>query len=187
MKIEVLGKGNFTPGQHIEDYANKRLAKVIKLFGEDQINTVRVLCKIYKDHHKVEITITAGGNIIRAEVDGIDMYAAIDLAVDKLVRQIRKHKEKLSSHLDKQGYADVFKNSKEQDLDILGLEKEVLATQLVKNKKIELKPMTVEEALTAMDLIDHDFYIFQDKDSGRTNVIYRRDDGDYAIIETKTV
>lgn len=187
MKIEVLGKGNFTPGVHIEEYANKRLAKVIKLFGEDQINSVRVLCKIYKDHQKVEITITAGGNIIRAEVAGDDMYAAIDLAVDKLVRQIRKHKEKLSNHLDKQGYAEVIKNSQDQELDILGLEKEVLATQLVKNKKIELKPMTVEEALTAMDLIDHDFYIFQDKETGRTNVIYRRDDGDYAIIETKPI
>jgi putative sigma-54 modulation protein len=183
MNFEVLGKGGFVPSQAITDYAEKRMKKVIRLLGEENISGVRVLCKVYKDHHKVEITVFAKELVIRAETPEFDIYAAIDKSIDKLVRQIHRHRERLQNHLDKTKFGQFDSNGR----DVESLEKEVLAAQLVKNKKIELRPMTSEEAIRAMELTDHDFYIFLDKETAKTNVVYRREDGDYAVIETEPV
>lgn len=183
MNFEVLGKGGFVPSKPIVDYAEKRMSKVIRLLGEENINDVRVLCKVYKDHHKVEITVFTKELVLRAETPEFDIYAAIDKSVDRLVRQIHRHREKLQNHLDKTKFGEF----ESKELDVESLEKEVLASQLVKNKKIELRPMTAEEAISAMELTDHDFYIFLDAETGKTNVVYRREDGDYAVIETQPI
>jgi putative sigma-54 modulation protein len=183
MKFEVLGKNGFTPTDAIKAYAEKRFNKVVSFFGPDVVQEVRVVCKVYKDHHKIEVTIPAKGNVLRAEVSDPDMYAAIDKANDKLVAQIRRHKDKLKNNLEKEG----IKQAYSQEFDAESLEKEIIASQLVKNKKVELKPMSAQEAIAAMELSGHDFYIYLDQDTARTNVVYRRDDGDYAIIETQPV
>ncbi|TVP86495.1 MAG: ribosome-associated translation inhibitor RaiA [Acholeplasmataceae bacterium] len=183
MKFEVLGKNGFVPTDAIRAYAEKRLMKVVSFFGPEVISEIRVVCKVYKDHHKIEVTIPAKSTVLRAEVTDPDMYTAIDKANDKLVAQIRKHKDKLKKNLEKEG----IKQAYSQAFDAEQLEKEVLATQLVKNKKVELKPMTSEEAIAAMELSGHDFYVYLDHQTGRTHVVYRRDDGDYAVIETQTI
>jgi putative sigma-54 modulation protein len=180
MKFEVLGKNGFIPTKAIKAYVEKRLSKVVSFFGPEVITEVRVVCKVYKDHHKIEVTIPAKSTVLRAEVSDPDMYAAIDKVNDKLVAQIRKHKDKLKNNLEKEG----IKQAYSREFDAESLEAEVLATQLVKNKKIELKPMTSEEAIAAMELLGHSFYVYLDKASNRTNVVYRREDGDYAVIET---
>lgn len=180
MKFEVVGKNGFVPTNAIKDYAEKRFSKVVSFFGPEVISEVRVVCKVYKDHHKIEVTIPAKGTVLRAEVVDIDMYAAIDKANDKLVAQIRKHKDKLKHNLEKEGIKQAYSN----EFDVESLEKDILASQLVKNKLVELKPMTSEEALAAMELSGHDFYVYLDVHTSRTNVVYRRHDGDYAIIET---
>jgi putative sigma-54 modulation protein len=183
MKFEIVGKNGFTPTSAIKAYAEKRLSKVVSFFGPDVIQEVRVVCKVYKDHHKVEVTIPAKGNVLRAEVADVDMYSAIDKVNDKLVAQIRRHKDKLKHSLEREGIKQAYSH----EFDAESLEKEIIASQLVKNKKVDLKPMTAQEAISAMELSGHDFYIYLDKDSTRTNVVYRRDDGDYAIIETQTI
>ena len=183
MKFEVLGKNGFNPTDAIKAYAEKRFSKVVSFFGPEVIQEVRVVCKVYKDHHKIEVTIPAKGNVLRAEVSDVDMYAAIDKANDKLVAQIRRHKDKLKNNLEKEGIKQAYSH----EFDAESLEKEIIASQLVKNKKVDLKPMTPQEAISAMELSGHDFYIFQDKETSRTHVVYRRDDGDYAIIETQTI
>lgn len=183
MKFEVVGKNGFAPTNAIKDYAEKKLNKVVSFFGPEVISEVRVVCKVYKDHHKIEVTIPAKGTVLRAEVSDIDMYSAIDKASDKLVAQIRRHKDKLKHNLEKEGIKQAYSN----EFDAESLEKDILASQLVKNKKVELVPMTSHEAIAAMELSGHDFYVFLDKESNRTNVVYRRDDGDYAIIETHTL
>lgn len=182
MKFEVVGKNGFVPTNAIKVYAEKKLSKVVSFFGPEVISEVRVVCKVYKDHHKIEVTIPAKGTVLRAEVSDIDMYSAIDRASDKLVAQIRRHKDKLKHNLEKEGIKQAYSN----EFDAESLEKDILASQLVKNKKIELVPMTSNEAITAMELSGHDFYVYLDKETDRTNVVYRRDDGDYAIIETHT-
>ncbi|MDY0294286.1 MAG: ribosome-associated translation inhibitor RaiA [Acholeplasmataceae bacterium] len=183
MKFEVVGKNGFTPTDAIKAYAEKKLHKVVSFFGPDVVFEVRVVCKVYKDHHKIEVTIPAKGTVLRAEVSDIDMYAAIDKVSDKLVAQIRRHKDKLKNNLEKEGVKQAYS----REFDIESLEKDILASQLVKSKKVDLKPMTAEEAITAMELSGHDFYVFLDQETKRTNVVYRRDDGDYAIIETQPI
>ena len=181
MMIEVIGKNNFVPTEAIKKYAEDKLQKVIRLFGEDTISKIRVVTKVYPDHHKVEVTVFAGKQNIRAEVQEPDMYAAIDLSIDKLVAQVKKNRDKLRSHLEKTGIKDVFST----EFDALALEKELQASTLVKNKKIELVPMTKEEAIMQMELSDHDFFVYLDLKTERTNVLYKRHDGDYAVIETE--
>ncbi len=95
MKFEVLGKNGFNPTNAIKAYAQKRFEKVVSFFGPEVVDEIRVVCKVYKDHHKVEVNVFSGKTIVRAEVSDEDMYAAIDKANDKLVSQIRKHKDKL--------------------------------------------------------------------------------------------
>lgn len=181
MKIEIIGKNGFQPTDAIKKYAESKLNKVINLFGEDSISKVRVVTKVYPSFHKVEITIYSNEQLVRTEVSDADMYSAIDLSIDKLVAQIRKHREKVRSHLEKQGVKNVFS----REFDAESLEKEMKAVTLVKNKKIELVPMTKEEAIIEMELSGHDFFVYLDSETGKTNIIYLRQDGNYANIETK--
>ncbi|MCD4826869.1 MAG: ribosome-associated translation inhibitor RaiA [Acholeplasmataceae bacterium] len=183
MKFEILGKNGFVPTPAIKAYAEKRYSKIISFFGPEVVDEIRVVCKVYKDHHKVEVNVFAKKTIVRAEVSDKDMYAAIDRANDKLISQIRRHKDKLKNHLEKEGIKQAYST----EFDAESLEKDILAAQLVKNKKIDLQPMTSEEAIAAMELSGHGFYVFLDKETRKTNVVYRRDDGDYAVIETQPI
>ncbi len=183
MNFRVVGKNGFVPTKAIKNYAEKKLSKVISFFGPEVVTEIRVVCKVYKDHHKIEVTIPVKGTVLRAETIEQDMYAAIDKASDKLISQIRRNKDKLKSNLEKEGIKQAYST----EFDAESLEKDILASQLVKNKKIELRPMTPEEAISAMELSGHEFYVFLDEKTKRTNVVYRRHDGDYAIIETHQI
>ena len=131
--------------------------------------------------HKVEITIPAKNLIMRAECSEQDLYAAIDKAIDKLLQQVRKHKSRVKSKLDKEG----IKHQIPVDFDAEELEHEITGENLVKNKEVELEPMTLDEAITQMELLGHDFFVYLDKETHKTNIIYLRKDGGYANIEVK--
>lgn len=182
MKVEVVGKNGFATTQAIDEYAFKKIQKVEQFFGPEEVQEARIVCKVYNDHHKVEVTIPTKNVILRAEVCEVDMYAAIDKAIDKLNAQVRKYRDRVKSKLEKEGTKEAFANP---DLDLVSLEKEVLASQLVRNKQVELKPMSVDDALEQMELLGHDFFIFLNNESKRVCVVYVREDGDYAVIETK--
>ncbi len=179
MILEVRGKNGFKVTDAIENYAHDKLSKLERYFREE-LDAV-VVCKIYKDHHKVEVTIPTKYYTMRAEVGEEDMYAAIDLAIDKLESQIRKNKTKINRSLrKKEGVSDLFN----EDIDIEALERELVGPP-VRKKTIELEDMSSEEAITAMEMLGHDFYIYRDSETQRVNVLYLRNDGDYAVIETK--
>jgi len=181
MKYDIIGKNGFEPTEAIKNYCQKRLNKVVSFFDTELIHEVRVVLKVYKDHHKVEVTIPAKGIILRAEVSDQDMYTAIDKSVDKLVAQIKKHKDKLKSHLIKQGLKKVYS----EEFETESIEKELLASQLVKNKEVKLQAMSVDQALIEMEMSGHDFYVFLNEATNQVNVAYIREDGDYAVIATK--
>ena len=181
MKIEVIGKNGFNPSTANKEYAEKKLKKLNDFFGDENSLKALVVCKVYKQMHKVEITVPTKNLIMRAECCEQDLYAAIDKALDKLLQQVRKHKDKVKSKLDKEG----IKHQIPMDLDMNNLEHEITAEQIVKKKEIELEPMTLEEAISQMELLGHDFYVYLDKNTHKTNVVYLRDDGNYANIETK--
>ncbi|MBU1020641.1 MAG: ribosome-associated translation inhibitor RaiA, partial [Firmicutes bacterium] len=140
-----------------------------------------VVCKIYKDHHKVEVTIPTKYYTMRVEVGNSDMYAAIDIAIDKLESQIRKNKTKITRSLQKkEGVSELFT----EDLNLEALERELVHVP-VKKKSIVLERLDVEEAITAMEMLGHDFFIFRNDQSEKVNVAYLRNDGKYGVIETE--
>jgi putative sigma-54 modulation protein len=181
MIIEVIGKNGFTPSVANREYAEKKLKKLNDFFGSDNELRALVVCKVYKQMHKVEITIPTKNLTMRAECSEQDLYAAIDRVVDKLLQQVRKYKTRVKSKLDKEG----IKHQIPAELDVENLEHEMTAERIVKNKEIELEPMTLEEAISQMELLGHDFFVYLDKQTHKTNIIYLREDGNYANIENK--
>ncbi len=123
--------------------------------------------------------------LLRAEVQHIDLYAAIDLVVDKLERQIRKHKTKVNRKFRQQGspkhvFAELEKEAMEQREAEENYNDEI---EIVRTKQFDLKPMDSEEAILQMDMLGHAFFVFENAENGFTNVVYRRRDGRYGLIE----
>lgn len=172
MRIEVVGKNGFNPSDANKEYAAKKLEKLKNHLSDYDNLTARVVCKVYNSYHKVEVTIPSKTIILRAEESNEDIYAAIDEVVDKLVKQIRRHNDKIKNKLGK------------SSIRTSGVLEEKDEPTLVKNKTIDLEPMTKEEAIDQMELLGHDFFVYLDKQTRKTNVIYIRDDGNYAVIET---
>lgn len=177
MTFEIVGKNGFTVTPAIQAYIEKKLSKIDKFFQEE-IKQVRVVMKVYPNFHKVEVTIHANHVTIRAEEKASDMYEAIDIVTDKMVKQVKRFHDKHQHHSYK-------KTHHIDQIPIEELEKDVLAKQLVKNKKIILEPMSIEDAIEHMEQLDHDFFIFLDKKTHQSHVLYKREDGDYAVIETE--
>ncbi|MGS0971999.1 MAG: ribosome hibernation-promoting factor, HPF/YfiA family [Candidatus Izemoplasmataceae bacterium] len=179
VKVEVRGKNGFKVTDAITTYAADKLEKVERYFKEEL--DAFVVCKIYKDHHRVEVTIPTKYYTMRAEVGNPDMYGAIDIAIDKLESQIRKHKTKITRSLQKkEGVSELF----EDDLDLEKLERELVHSP-VRTKNIALEEMDIEEAITALEMLGHDFYIFRNDETKQVNVAYLRNDGKYGVIETE--
>ncbi len=179
MRVQVRGKNGFEVTDAISTYAEEKLEKVERYFKEEL--DAYVVCKIYKDHHKVEVTIPTKYYTMRAEVSNEDMYAAIDLTIDKLESQIRKNKTRITRSLQKKdGVSDLFHDS----LDLEALQRELVDLP-VKKKSIVLDSLEIEDALTAMDMLGHDFFIFKELSTGKVNVAYLRNDGKYGVIETE--
>ena len=177
MKYIVRGK-KVKVTDDLKKYAEDKLSKLDKFFENPDEFTATVVFKNHEPVQKVEVTIPVKRIILRAEESHKDPFAAIDLIVDKLERQIRKNKTRMNkkSAKDKMaGFITDFETEKE--------EKD--KSKVVKTKEIELKPMSEDEAILQMNLIDHSFFVFRDSKTGDTEVIYQREDGDYGIIKEK--
>lgn len=126
----------------------------------------------------MEITIPLKSFILRSEETQEDFYAAVDKTIDKLERQIRKNKTRLQSKQTKQVYDFEF--------DSIVVEKEEKDTnKIIKRKTIEVKPMDEEEAILQMELLGHQFYMFKNSETGEPAVVYKRNDGNYGVIESE--
>ena len=155
----------------IRDYAISKIDKMEKYFENPDEVSVKVVFSIRGREQKVEITINSINFDLRSEVSHSDMYAAIDLAVDKLEQQMRKFKSKLMS---KERVEIVYDDIIDDD----DLE------EVVKRKKVYLKPMDEQDAIMQMELLGHTFFVFKDIKTEKVNVLYKRLDGAYGVIET---
>lgn len=155
----------------IRDYAVSKIDKMEKYFENPDEVSVKVVFSIRGREQKVEITINGINFDLRSEVSHSDMYAAIDLAVDKLEQQMRKFKSKLMS---KERVEIVYDDIIDDDV----------LEEVVKRKKVYLKPMDEEEAIMQMELLGHTFFVFKDIKTEKVNVLYKRLDGAYGVIET---
>lgn len=181
MNYNIRGENiEVTPA--IREYIEKKIAKLDRYFTESPNANVSVNLKVYQDKKsKVEITIPMKDLVLRAEELHEDMYAAIDLITDKLERQIRKHKTKVNRKFrEKESikefvpiFTDVEHVDEEEDLE------------LVRTKSFDLKPMDSEEAILQMNMLGHNFYVFTNAETHRTNVVYKRNDGRYGLIEAQ--
>ncbi len=165
----------------LRDYAEKKISKLEKYFHTTPNTTVYVNLKVYNDKTtKVEVTIPFPELVLRAEERHEDMYAGIDLVTDKLERQIRKYKTKVNRKMRETGTKTIFTNDvppKEEEEK----EKEI---EIVRTKRFDLKPMTSEEAVLQMNLLGHSFFVYTDAETNTTNIVYKRKDGKYGLIET---
>ena len=163
----------------IQNYVESKLDRLNKYFKEDDI-LANVLLRVRGNSQIIEVTIPTDKFILRSEEADKDLYAAIDLVTDKLERQIRKNKTRLN----KQNFDNKFK---ELNFDYeLDDEEETSENEvIVKRKKLEMKPMDEEEAILEMNLLGHEFFVYKDMHTNNVNVLYRRKDGNYGLIETK--
>ena len=177
MKISIRGdKVEVT--KSIKDYIEDKLAKLDKYFDKANEIKATVIIRVKNGNQTIEVTVPTSKFTIRAEESHTDLYAAIDLIIDKLERLIRKNKTKLTRH---------YKNvpSFEMNFDYEGLDEEATNDKIVKRKNIDTKPMNEEEAILQMDLLNHDFFAFKNTDEECVSVIYKRKDNSYGIINVK--
>ena len=160
----------------IRSYIEDKIGKLDKYFENPDEITASILIKESGVNDKVEVTIPIKTTILRAESINKDLYAAIDLVLEKLERQIRKNKTRM--HKINREVITAF-----IDFDIT--EEEIKEDKIVKRKTVDTKPMNEEEAILQMNLIGHDFYIFKNSDTNRVAVVYKRNDEQYGIIDVK--
>lgn len=175
MNIKMVGKNiNITNG--LRDALERKLSKIEKYFNPDiEIN---VMLSVQRNRQIVEVTIPINGAILRAEEVNEDMYTAIDLVLEKLSRQVRKQKTKLEKR--KHGNSLRFQFIPEY---IPKVNEDNIESKIVKTKKFAIKPMTDEEAVLQMELLGHNFFVYVNGDTDEVNVLYRRKDGQYGLIE----
>ena len=173
MKTTIVGR-KCTPKESFKDHADKKLAKIDKFFGGD--GTAKITASVNKNNTTtVELTVQNNGLFFRSQATDPDMTAALDKCVDNLIRQIRKNKTKVEKKI-KSGNFDALIP------DAPAVEEEV-EFKIERQKNIVIKPQTVDEAILQMNLLEHDFYLFENIDTGDINVVYARKEGGYGLLE----
>ena len=181
MMLNIRGENiEITPA--IRDYVDKKLSRFDRYFDEEL--TARVNAKVFHDKQRIEVTIPGTYMLLRAEEEHADLYAAVDLVIDKLDRQIRKHKTKVNRKLREKGSLKFMfaPSSAEAAVAVEDHEPEI---ELVRTKQFDLKPMDAEEAVLQMNMLGHNFFVFLNGETNKTNIVYARKDGRYGLIEAK--
>ena len=172
MKVTVIGKNiNVTPA--LKEMVEKKISKLDRYFSPDV--EARATLTVQRNNQIFEVTIPFNGVILRCEESSEDMYKSIDLVENKLERQIRKQKTKLQRRSNESLRFGNFDEVASEEDDNEG--------EIVKVKRFNIKPMSAEEAILQMELVEHNFFVFKDCDTENINVIYKRKDGNYGLLE----
>ena len=181
MKYQIIGK-NITVTDGIKNAIEKKLSRMEKYFVINEDVTCRVVVRSYKVGAKVEITIFTPYMDLRAEVSNADLYAAVDLAIDKLEGQMRKLKTRMDRS--RGGKLSLGKAIALENIE--AIEEEIEEDdQVVRTKSKYLDPMTVDEAIMRMEAIGHPFFLYLDEEYDRISVVYKREDGGYGIFQAE--
>lgn len=180
MRYNIRGENiEVTPA--LREYVEKKVGRLEKYFDNISPSTeAHVTLRVLRDEHTIEVTIPMPGVILRAEDTHADMYAATDLVVEKLERQIRKHKTKVNRKFRQEGS---LKTLFAEPVNGAALEDEEDKIEVVRNKRFALKPMDAEEAILQMDMLGHNFFVFANAENDAVSVVYKRRDGRYGLIE----
>ena len=171
MKVTITAKrmqisSNFT------EYAENRLtAKLDKFFGDEA--DAKITLSEFKNQIILELTVKYNSMIYRAEQPAEDKEDALDAVIDKIIRQIRKNKTKIEKRLKDSAFKQTFADTVSEQEDY----------EVIKHKKFEMRPMDVEEAILQMNMLGHNFFMFSNAKSGQINVVYKRNEGNYSVLE----
>ena len=170
MKMTITAKKMQIP-QNFTEYAEKRLnSKLDKFFGEEA--DAKITMATHKNLIVIELTVDYNNMMYRAEQSAVDKEDALDAANDKIIRQIRRNKTRVEKKLKESAFQDVYEDVvTESDYEV------------IRHKKFVMHPMDVEEAILQMNLLGHTFFMFLNANTGETNVVYKRADGKYAVLE----
>lgn len=177
MQIAVMFR-HMEASDPVRTYAEEKLARV-KKYIEEPIDVQVALSVEKKIRHKAEVTIVAKGITIKGSEETNDMYAAIDNVVAKIERQLRRYKEKLKKHQPASGRE---RQVQKTVIAAESIEEGGAEPMIIRSHSFQVKPMSVEEAVMQMDLLDKEFLVFTDAASEEINVVYRRKDGNYGLI-----
>ncbi|MCM1307855.1 MAG: ribosome-associated translation inhibitor RaiA [Butyrivibrio sp.] len=172
MKFTITGK-NIEVTEGLRSAIEEKIGKLDKYFSSE--TEAMVTLSVEKERQKIEVTIPVKGNIIRAEEVSSDMYVSIDLVEEIIERQLRKYKNRIVES--KQSAADFSRQYVDNDYD------EEPEIKIVRSKKFGIKPMDPEEACIQMELLGHNFYVFSNSETDEVNVVYKRKNGTYGLIE----
>lgn len=174
MRFIITGR-NMVVTEGLREAVEEKLGKLDKFFASE--TEVHVTLSVQKEQQKIEVTIPVKGHIIRSEQESNDMYVSIELVEEVIERQLKKYKNKLIDK--KRNVADFAPEYVDEDEEIFE-EEEV---KIIRAKKFGIKPMNAEEACVQMELLGHEFYVFLNSDTNEVNVVYKRRDGAYGLIE----
>ena len=177
MNINIRTR-NFQTTEKIESYLEKRLKKLDKLLDKDTEATVTLIGE--KKKQRIEVTIPINGYILRGEEDHDAILTAIDRVSDKLEKQLVRSKERFS----KKGGLSITKLPSMSGILPAGEEEEAL---MVRTKTFPSTPMALDDAITQMDMVGHTFFVFYNEETGEVNVVYRRNDGHYGLLEPEAL
>ncbi|MBD1881674.1 MULTISPECIES: ribosome-associated translation inhibitor RaiA [unclassified Coleofasciculus] len=186
MKLVIHGK-NIEITDAIREYVNQKIDKAVSHFQSltSEVNVHLSVARNPRINPKqaAEVTIFANGTVIRAEESSESLYASIDLVADKIARKLRKYKEKrLDKKTQTQMKTGIVVEQEPVPEDLIGSRTPELPSEVVRTKYFAMPPMTMDEALEQLQLVDHDFYMFRNAESGEINVIYERNHGGYGVI-----
>ena len=177
--MEIIIRGDkLKVTDSMKEYIEEKIAKLDKYLQNSDDVRATVVVKVRNHNQVVEITVPLKSLILRAEESQEDIYAAVDLALDKLERQIRKNKTKLLTRQSKNTNLIGFSFDNVDEI-------EESSEKIVKRKTIEVKPMSEEEAILQLELLGHQFYMYKDSETMKPVVIYKRKDNGYGIIESE--
>ncbi|AKG73212.1 ribosome hibernation-promoting factor, HPF/YfiA family [Salinicoccus halodurans] len=188
IRCEIRGE-NIEVTDAIRSHIEEKISKLERYFTNAPNTHAHVNIKTYNNSQgKVEVTIPMKNLTLRAEEKHDDLYAAVDLIVGKLERQIRKYKTKINRKLKEKNPEQEFFAKLEMDAnhEFRGEEDDENTNEnyIVRSKKFQLKPMDSEEAVLQMNMLGHDFFVFNDRETEGTSIVYKRKDGKYGLIET---
>ncbi|ABQ27143.1 ribosome hibernation-promoting factor, HPF/YfiA family [Geotalea uraniireducens] len=166
------------PSDPLKSYAEEKLERVKKYIDEPIV--AQVFLTVEKIRHSAEVTITAKGITMKASEETNDMYAAVDAVVDKIERQLRRYKERIKAHKPATDTRERLVQKSIVEAESIEQQREPV---IIRTKTFSLKPMSVEEAVMQMDLLHKDFLVYTEAATENINVIYRRKDGNYGLIE----
>lgn len=171
MKTTITAKKMQIPQNFTEYAENKIDSKFSKFFGDEAV--AKIVISEIKNQIILELTVKYNSMIFRAERTAVDKNDALDDAIDKIIRQIRKNKTKIEKRLKANAFKEAFAEPVDEQSDY----------EVIKHKKFKMRPMDTEEAILQMNMLGHSFFMFTNAATGEINVVYKRNEGNYAVLE----